>query len=479
MATQEIVWNKKLSEVWNKVYFTMDSNIHKTVIEKEEYLKTKIQNDSSLTENEKSFLLNELWKKYDIFRIANNAMEKKLCDNCQSWRQAIKYCEICIRKYLKNNFGNWTSENDEIDKLIQECQQKTVAPFHVIEWINFDQFENIEYLTAGGCASIYTAMWKDGCYHKWNSENQILERLGKHKVILKRLNNSNNDNVKWFQEVTLSFTLDNTFLYLSKYFGLTKDPITNDYIIIYVIAISLHQINSQNVVHRDLHSGNILCSHTLQWYISDLGLSGPVNKPLNSIYGNLPYVAPEVLCDQIYTTKSDTYSLGILMWEIITGEVPYGEHEHDLYLMYAIVKGYRPKIHEEIPHEYADLMKQCWDADPNNRPCAFTICEKMGLLINSLYNEMNKQRKLITQPKKFKSKIKNFFKLKLTRNKDVIKNTRSIKNTKSKVYNFNMSISIQPRNATVEEQKIFHSKLNDELIISDEMEQLYFDNLNK
>ena len=141
--------------------------------------------------------------------------------------------------------------------------------------------------------------------------------------------------------MTLSFTLDNTSTLLVKCFGLTKDPTTQDYTlvlnyyetdlrrflkdnyqsltllqkyqIIRVTAFSLYKIHEQNIMHRDLHSGNILYDVNDSWYISDLGLSGPVNKQLDSIYGNLPYIAPELLCQKNDTTKSDVYSLGIIM----------------------------------------------------------------------------------------------------------------------------------------------------------------------
>ncbi|CAG8811486.1 1790_t:CDS:2, partial [Dentiscutata erythropus] len=183
MAIQKIVWNEKLINFWDKSHISLDFNIYKTISQQEEYRKNMIRNDSSLTENEKKFLLDEFAE--------------------------------------KNNFRNWRSGNEEIDKLIQECQQKTVSPQHVIEWIDYDQFENIDYLTEGGCATIYTAIWKVGRYYKWNSEKQILERFGRRKVILKRLNNSNNNNIHWFQEVTLNFTLDNTFQLLAACRGLT------------------------------------------------------------------------------------------------------------------------------------------------------------------------------------------------------------------------------------------------------------------
>src|SRR6185436_812759 len=157
--------------------------------------------------------------------------------------------------------------------------------------------------------------------------------------------------------------------------SLQKYPIIRD------IAISLGRIHKQNIMHRDLHSGNILYTNNI-WNISDLGLSGPVNKQLDSIYGNLPYIAPELFCKRNYTTKSDVYSLGIIMWEMITGETPFSDHKFNSNSDFAlaIINGYRPKIYKYIPYEYATLMKQCWDANPDNRPDAYTIYSKLKSL---------------------------------------------------------------------------------------------------
>ena len=66
--------------------------------------------------------------------------------------------------------------------------------------------------------------------------------------------------------------------------------------IIQRISIVINRIHDENAIHRDLHSGNILyLKYFNGWYIGDLGFCGPVDKPLKSIYRNLPYVAPKVI----------------------------------------------------------------------------------------------------------------------------------------------------------------------------------------
>src|SRR3954463_10468416 len=90
------------------------------------------------------------------------------------------------------------------------------------------------------------------------------------------------------------------------------------------IVSAIDRIHKENAIHRDLHSGNVLFSQIYQSFdISDLGFCGPVDKPLNSIYGNLPYIAPEVIAGKETTFASDIYSIGMLMWEISSGQLPF------------------------------------------------------------------------------------------------------------------------------------------------------------
>jgi len=76
-------------------------------------------------------------------------------------------------------------------------------------------------------------------------------------------------------------------------------------------------------MHRDLHLGNIVNDFG-QYFITDLGLCRPVNETNNGkIYGVLPYVAPEILCEGKYAQASDIYSFGIVIYEVISGLPPY------------------------------------------------------------------------------------------------------------------------------------------------------------
>ena len=145
--------------------------------------------------------------------------------------------------------------------------------------------------------------------------------------------------------------------------------------ILYSIISGLNIIHQEKLVHRDLHSGNILHSNRLpqKMMIADLGLSAPADQEPTSIVGVLPYIAPEVLNGKQYTQKSEIYSFGILMSEISTGQRPFNNIAHDLNLAFKVCEGLRPGFSNNTPKFYIEFAYKCMDADPDNRPTADEI----------------------------------------------------------------------------------------------------------
>ena len=153
--------------------------------------------------------------------------------------------------------------------------------------------------------------------------------------------------------------------------------------VLYNIFCGLQNIHQNGMVHRDFHTGNILLRDITFPYISDMGLCGEVgNIDETKIYGVMPYVAPEVLKGKPYTQAADIYSFGMIMYFVATGKQPFSDRAHDQYLVLSIYNGIRPKINEpEAPECYIDLMKKCWDSNPENRPNASEISDLLWSFI--------------------------------------------------------------------------------------------------
>ena len=151
-----------------------DYNIHNDVHKRHEFKQQTILTDESLTEGEKAEAMKLINQTYDLNKVLLNEGTKRICENCNQECLATLFCEYCVRNYLKSNFLNWTSGNDEIDNLIQTCQMKTLVPDKIVEWIPYDNFEDIKYLSEGGHSKIYTATWISGTYKEWDSKLQYI-----------------------------------------------------------------------------------------------------------------------------------------------------------------------------------------------------------------------------------------------------------------------------------------------------------------
>src|SRR5690242_6709150 len=105
-------------------------------------------------------------------------------------------------------------------------------------------------------------------------------------------------------------------------------PYDDKTFVLYQIIKGLRNIHVAGKVHKDFHSGNILCENVgfaIATYISDLGLCRPATGQSESgkVYGVLPYVAPEVLHGKPYSPAADIYSFGVVMNEFLSEEYPF------------------------------------------------------------------------------------------------------------------------------------------------------------
>ena len=88
-------------------------------------------------------------------------LQDNFCEKCYEKYTNVqhKWCKPCQTNYLKNNFANWTSGNEQIDNFIQEMQLEYYPDAHtVFEWIPYDQFNGIKEIDNSGFATIYSAI---------------------------------------------------------------------------------------------------------------------------------------------------------------------------------------------------------------------------------------------------------------------------------------------------------------------------------
>uniref|UniRef100_A0A8B9RI11 Tyrosine-protein kinase n=1 Tax=Astyanax mexicanus TaxID=7994 RepID=A0A8B9RI11_ASTMX len=127
-------------------------------------------------------------------------------------------------------------------------------------------------------------------------------------------------------------------------------------------------LEANNFVHRDLAARNVLVSEDNIAKVSDFGLTKEASSTQDTAKLPVKWTAPEALREKTFSTKSDVWSYGILLWEIYSfGRVPYPRIPlKDV--VPRVEKGYKMDAPDGCPPAVYNIMKQCWTLDVNMRP---------------------------------------------------------------------------------------------------------------
>lgn len=169
-----------------------------------------------------------------------------------------------------------------------------------------------------------------------------------------------------------------------KAFGKLNEKLVASYVV--KILEGLHYLHQSDVVHCDLKAANILTTKTGNVKLSDFGVSlnmRAVERQTNNVAGTPNWMAPEVIELKGASPKSDVWSLGCTVVELLTGRPPYAElGGNTMSVMYAIVEDDNPPIPDGLSPLLEDFLQQCFHKDPDMRPDAEMLCEHAWLKKN-------------------------------------------------------------------------------------------------
>jgi len=138
----------------------------------------------------------------------------------------------------------------------------------------------------------------------------------------------------------------------------------------------------------------------------DFGLSRVKSevKTHSNTMGAAPWTAPEVIRGAKFREESDVYSFGVVMWEILTAQHPCPDSISPLLFVNMVLeKGHRPPLPEDTPEPIAELIKECWETNPDVRPTFVKVVKvledlrqkaEFGAGYNVLQNNVQKKRVL-------------------------------------------------------------------------------------
>ncbi|XP_021802591.1 serine/threonine-protein kinase STY46-like [Prunus avium] len=161
------------------------------------------------------------------------------------------------------------------------------------------------------------------------------------------------------------------------------------------VSRGMNYLHQNNIIHRDLKAANLLMDENGVVKVADFGVARVQAQSgvMTAETGTYRWMAPEVIEHKPYDHKADVFSFGVVLWELLTGKLPY-ENLTPLQAAVGVVqKGLRPTIPRHTNPMLVELMERCWQQDPSLRPEFSEIVKMLQHIARRVANGSEDRRK--------------------------------------------------------------------------------------
>ncbi|XP_048571123.1 RGS domain-containing serine/threonine-protein kinase A-like isoform X1 [Triticum urartu] len=309
----------------------------------------------------------------------------------------------------------WTFNNNSTSSTMSSTVSSNSSPIERVDYeadcldyeILWEDLTLGEQVGEGSCGTVYHALWYGSdvavkVFSRQEYSEEMIRTFRQEVSLMKKLRHPN---IILFMGAVASqerLCIVTEFLPRGSLFRLLRkttgklDPRRRVHMAI-DIARGMNYLHSSSptVVHRDLKSSNLLVDKNWTVKVADFGLSRLKIETFLTTKtgkGTPQWMAPEVLRNEPSNEKSDVYSYGVVLWELVTQKIPW-DTLNTMQVIGAVgFMDHRLEIPGDIDPQWASMIESCWDSDPQRRPSFQELLERLRELQKKYALQVQMQR---------------------------------------------------------------------------------------
>jgi len=310
-------------------------------------------------------------------------------------RPENKNCSSCNFEF-GTDFG--AHKTQPVSEITEDISSGSMAAEPYLVEKKISKYKIIEEIGRGGMGVVYKGQHEtleryvavktlparlsldETCLKRFKDEAEILAKLH-HKNIVSIYDIEKQNGVNY---LIMEFVQGKTVSQLIKEHGpFSPDRAAN---IALDVALALEHSHSKGVIHRDIHPGNIIIDNNGNVKVTDFGIARATEKDSRTksgIIGTPRYLAPERIKSNVTDRRSDIYSIGIVFYEMLTGQTPFDdESDYRILEKHMKEKPEKPSaVRQGVPPEFERIILKCLEKKRDDR---YSNCGELAALLKKV-----------------------------------------------------------------------------------------------